>query len=213
MRRVERRNFLIAGAAILAAPLAARAQWTLDSFQEGADIVRLKHLNYYADLLAEYQRKKGGYPLQQRAAEMPVYVFVAHDHQRAGGKPPYKHLVVPMREWIQDLEAGLERPVDEHYDPQYFGEGYKPNLYLYMVYKDTYFFAVHLYQDYPFAKHVSEHYNKLEVSNNPTRQNQAVDPATLFTSEAFLNALKAPYKADFFREREAKYLHFTKQQK
>ena len=198
---------------MLAAPRAAQAQWTLKSFQEDADVVRLKHLKYYADLLAEYHRKKGRYPFQERATEMPVYVFVAHDHQRAGGKPPYKHLVAPMRDWVLDLEAGLQRPVDEHYDPQFFGEGYKPNLYLYMVYQDTYFFAVHLYQDYPFAKHVSEHYNKLEISNKPNRQNQAVDPATLFASEAFVNALKAPYKADFFQEREAKYLHFTKQPK
>ena len=213
MQRFHRRDVLIAAGALLAAPLAAEAQWTSKLFQDDADVVRLKHLKYYSDLLAEYHSKKGSYPLQKKATEMPVYVFVAHDHQSASGKPAYKHLVVPMREWVQDLEAGLERSVDEHYDPQFAGDGYKPNLYIYMVYRDTFFFAVHLYQDYPFAKHVSEHYNKLEVSNKPNRQNQAADPETLLTSEAFLNALRVPYKVDFFQEREAKYLHFTKQEK
>jgi hypothetical protein len=212
MKGVHRRDFLIAAGGLLAAPLAAEAQWTSKSFQDGADVVRLKHLKYYSDLLAEYHAKKGKYPLQESATEMPVYVFVAHDDQSPRGKPAYKHLVVPMRGWVQDLEAGLERSVDEHYDPQLYGDGYKPNFYIYMMYRGTYFLAVHLYQDYPFANHVSEHYNKLEVSNRPNPKSQAADPETLFRSEAFLNALSVSYKVEFFQEREAKYLHFTKQQ-
>lgn len=213
MQSVHRRDFLIAAGALLAAPRAAEAQWTLKSFQDDADVVRLKHLRYYSDLLAEYHRKKGSYPLPERATEMPVYVFVALDTQTHKGKPPYKHLVVLMREWVQILEAGLERSVDEYYDPQLYGDGYKPNSYIYMMDRDAFFLAVHLYQDYPFAKHVAEHYNKLEVSNKADPHNQAADPETLFTSEAFLNALRVPYKVGFFQEGEAKYLHFTKQQK
>jgi hypothetical protein len=184
-----------------------------ESFQNGADVVRLTHLKYYSDLLAEYHGKTGIYPLQDKAAGVPVYVFVAHDWQRAGGTPPYKHSVASIRDWINELENGLGRPVDEYYDPQYASDGYKPNLYIYMVYRDTFFFAVHLYRDYPFTKKVAEHYNKLEISNKPNAQNRAADPERLFASEDFRSALEIPYKADFFKEREAKYLHFTKQQR
>ena len=181
-------------------------------FQSGADVVRLSHLKYYSDFLAEYRAKSGIYPLQDRASDAPVYVFVAHDRQRAGGTPPYKHSVVSMRDWIDELERGLGRPVDEYYDPQYAADGYRPILYIYMVYKDVFFFAVHLYQDYPFAKKVAEHYYKLEISNKPNAQNRAADPERLFASAEFRDALKVPYKAGFFKEREQKYLHFTKQQ-
>lgn len=184
-----------------------------ESFQNGADVVRLTHLKYYSDLLAEFHSKTDIYPLQDKAAEAPVYVFVANDWQRAKGTPPYKHAVVSMRDWINELERGLRRPVDEYYDPQYASDSSRPNLYIYMVYEDTFFFAVHLYQDYPFAKKVAEHYNKLEISNKPNVQNRAADPGRLFASEDFQSALKVPYKAGFFKEREAKYLHFTKQQK
>ncbi len=190
--------------------------WTVfgeESFQNGADVVRLTHLKYYSDLLAEYHSKTGIYPLQDMAAEAPVYVFVANDWQRTKGTPPYKHAVVSMRDWINELEKGLGRPVDEYYDPQYGAESSRPNLYIYMVYEDTFFFAVHLYHDYPFAKKVAEHYNKLEISNKPNAQNRVADPGRLFASEDYQSALKVPYKAGFFREREEKYLHFTKQQK
>jgi hypothetical protein len=194
-----------------APPSITNALGAEESFQAGADVVRLTHLKYYSDLLAEYRDKTGVYPFQDKAADAPVYVFVAHDGQRAWGTPPYKHSVVSMRDWINELENGLGRAVDEHYDPQYFSEGHKPVIYIYMVYRDTFFFAVHLYQDYPFAKKVAEHYNKLEISNKPNAQNRVADPGRLFASEDFQNALNIPYKADFFKERAAKYLHFTKQ--
>jgi len=183
-----------------------------ESFQNGADVVRLTHLKYYFDLLAEYHGKTGIYPLQDNAADMPVYVFVAHDGQLPKGRPPYRHAVVSMRDWINELEKGLGRPVDEYYDPQYVREGHRPNAYIYMVHKDAFFFAVHLYQDYPFAKNVAEHYNKLEISNKSNAQNRAAEPRSLFASQDFQDALKVPYKAGFFKEREEKYLHFTKQE-
>jgi len=182
-----------------------------ESFQAGADVVRLTHLKYYSDLLAEYHGKTGAYPFQDKAADAPVYVFVAHDGQRAWGTPPYKHTVVSMRDWINELENGLGRTVDEHYDPQYFSDGSKPIIYIYMVYRDTFFFVVNLYRGYPFTKKAGEHFNKLEISNKPNAQNRAADPERLFASEDFRDALNIPYKAGFFEGRAAKYLHFTKQ--
>jgi hypothetical protein len=194
-----------------APPSSTNALGAEESFQTGADVVRLTHLKYYSDLLAEYRGRTGVYPLQDKAADAPVYVFIAHDGQRAGGTPPYKHSVVSMRDWINELENGVGRAVDEHYDPQYFSDGYRPNIYIYMVYRDTFFFAVHSYRNYPFTKKVAEHYNKLEISNKPNARNGAADPERLFASQDFQDALKIPYKADFFKERAAKYLHFTKQ--
>ncbi len=192
--------------------LSAACAMTSEPFQRDADIIRLRHLKYYSEVLDEYHSKVGNYPFEGQET-VPLYVHVAHEQQEKHTKPgpPYAHVVVPFSRFVQEVESKLGREIDELYDPQYAPD-YKPNFYIYMVNQDTYFFAMHLHQSYGFAKQVGKHYYKAELSNNPTPQNRALDPELLFESQEYLEAVGQPVsKASFFKAREEKYLHFTKQ--
>jgi len=181
------------------------------SFQQDADIIRLKHLKYYGELLSEYNAKKGSYPFQG-ITNVPVYVHVANDEQieftRNG--PPYSHEVIPFKKLVEEIESVLGRELKEYYDPQYRPD-YKPNFYMYMVVGDTYYFAVHVHQPFSFSKKVAEHYYKIEISNHPNAQNNAKSPQQLFKNPDFIVAMNKPIsKAGFFKYREEKYIHYTK---
>jgi hypothetical protein len=197
--------------------VAATFAWTqlrgaAESFQHDADILRLQHLKYYGLLIEEYHDKTGRYPFQGKS-EVPIYVHVANDQQVGFIKnaAPYKHEVVSFAEFVRELESSLGRAVEEYYDPQYRPVG-KPNFYVYMVHKDAYFFAVHLHQGFPFAERLAEHYYKAEISSAANEQNRAWSPSDLFKDPDFVKATQRPLaKPGFFREREKKYLHHTKQ--
>jgi len=142
-------------------------------FQNDADIVRLKHLKYYGELIEEFHEKAGSYPFMNEA-NIPLYVFVANKRQISATrqKPPYPTKERSFKEFIALMERELGREINEYYDPQYAGD-YKPNFYIYMANRGTYFFAVHQHNSYPFSNNVSKNYNKIEISNNPTPQNLA----------------------------------------
>jgi len=188
-------------------------QWkAYQAFQKDADIVRLQHLKYYGELLLEFKEKTGNYPFMDEAT-VPLYVHVASPEQEMFAKmrPPYKHKMKSFKEFVQVVEMKLGRQIDEHYDPQYRPD-YKPNFYIYMANRGTYFFAIHQHQEYSFAKKVSKHYNKIEISNHPNSGNMANDPKMLFASKEFLTAMSQPIlKLGFFKEREKKFIHATKQ--
>lgn len=184
-----------------------------EAFQLDADVIRLRHLKHYGQLIQEYREKTGEFPYQG-AADVPIYVNIANDQQIAytKGGPPYAHKQIPVAEFISKLESGLGRPIEERYDPQ-FRPVHKPNFYIYMVHKDYYFFAVHLYQPFPFAKKVGENYYKVEISNMANEQNKAHLPQELFASPDFTKAIEAPVsKPGFFAGREKQYERFTKQE-
>ncbi|TKJ38827.1 MAG: hypothetical protein CEE38_03760 [Planctomycetes bacterium B3_Pla] len=183
-----------------------------EAFQLDADVIRLRHLKHYGMLIEEYHEKTGVFPYQN-TAEVEVYVHVANDRQAAYAKdgPPIPHKMIPFAKFVSELESGLGRPIKERYDPQ-FAPLHKPNFYIYMVYKDCYFFAVHLHQPFPFAKKVGENYYKAEISNAANERNKASLPQHLFASPEFKKAIEAPVtKAGFFAYRENQYEHFTKQ--
>lgn len=182
-----------------------------EEFQKDADAVRLKHLKYYGDLLEEYKKKTGTYPFMSEAS-IPLYVHVASPEQEqyAQMRPPYSHSIKTFKSFVKVLEKGLSREIDEYYDPQYAPD-YKPNFYIYMANKGSYFFAIHQHQEYSFSNKIAKHYNKVEISNNPTSMNKAISPAKLFSSNEFSKVLGYQIKKPkFFEEREKLYLHATK---
>lgn len=184
---------------------------TSTKFQQDADIVRLQHLQYYAELIESYHQKMGKYPFQ-KVIPVPLYIHVANNEQIEFTKQalPLAHETAPFKLLVHELEKGLGYEIDEYFDPQYRPD-YKPNFYVYMVTKDTYFFAIHVHQSYPFARQIDDHYYKIEISNKPNVQNKALSPEKLFTSAEFKEAILKPIsKEDFFKEREAKYLHYSK---
>lgn len=184
---------------------------TSKSFQKDADTIRLKHLKYYGELIEKYYAVKGKYPFQGNNKN-PIYVYIANDKQGKAIKegPDSPHETGPLSDFIAEIEKTLGNKINEYYDPQYGGD-YKPNFYIYMIYQDVYFFAIHVHQPFTFAKRISDFYYKVEISNYATFRNRANDPKILFSSSEFGKELnKKIKKKEFFKEREEKYIHFTK---
>ena len=210
-----RRKLIIATISLLAVlfvVLYLKLPGAEEAFQKDADIVRLRHLENYGKLIEEFRAKTGKLPLQG-VADVPTYVHIANDEQIEFAKngPPQPHKLVPVADLVAELEAGLGRPIDEYYDPQ-FRPYKKPNFYIYMVNGDAYFFAVHVQQSFPFARRIGDAYYKIEISNFANDANGACDPALLFAAPDFISARdQAVSKGGFFAAREEKYRHSTKQ--
>ena len=140
-------------------------------------------------------------------------MYIAHDHQDGYTKTslPYSNTTVPLNVFVEELETGLGRDIDEYFDPQYIPESSRPNYYMYMVNGDNYFFAVHVSQDFSFARNISENYNKIEITNNPSLENKAISFKELIADKDFQNELSKPIiREGVFIERENKYLHYSK---
>lgn len=208
------RRVLILGLLILVAVggfIWLKLQSTAEAFQLDADVIRLRHLKHYGFLVEEYHEKTGAYPFQG-SSEAPIYVHIANDQQAsyAEGGPPTPHRKISVAEFFSELESGLGRTVKERYDPQLHPSG-KPNFYIYMMHQDYYFFAVHLHQPFPFAKKVSQHYHKAEISNAANEHNEASSLRQLLETPAFATAIETRVvKPGFFANREKQYEHFTK---
>ena len=211
MKKMLLCTFCFVLAACTSGPMQLDRIQAYNDFQNDADIIRLQHLKYYGDLIEEYYDVTGEYPFMDEA-DIPLYVFVANRQQYSSTrqKPPYPTKEKSFKDFVALLEQGLGRSIDEYYDPQYAGD-YKPNFYMYMANQGTYFFAIHQHNEYPFSKPVARHYNKIEISNRPTPQNGAVPARKLLAHEQLKYYSSQPVQKEaFFREREQKHLHETK---
>jgi hypothetical protein len=131
-------------------------------YQADADIVRIKHFDYYAQLLTEYYLINGKYPFQYEK-NVPVYVYIMTDIQE---KSYYNiNHIIDDKIFFEELSKGLGREIYEKYDPQKYSSDRRPNNYVYMVHDDNFFFAIHLYNGNPFAKKIAKYYYKMELSN------------------------------------------------
>ncbi len=137
------------------------------SYQHDKDIIRLNHLKYWGKIIEEYHSETGRYPLQEDV-NLPNYVFIANEWQRKRIRKavPYSHKITDMKEFIEVLEVGIGRKFDIKYDHQKISVT-KPNYYIYSIHRNQYFFAVHLYNSFSFARKVADNYYKLEISNIP----------------------------------------------
>lgn len=181
-------------------------------FQDDADIVRLQHLKYYVDLIEEYHSVTGTYPFMDEA-NIPLYVFIANREQFPATRQetPYTIKEKSFADFVMELERALGRTIEEYYDPQYAGD-YKPNFYIYMANQGTYFLAIHQHNSYPFSRRIAKNYHKIELSNNATPANGAYPVSAFLAHEQLADLLTAPLKKEaFFRDRERKHLHETKQ--
>ncbi len=183
-------------------------------FQHDADVIRLQDLKYWVHLIEEYQQKTGKYPFQG-LSDKPIIVKVATPMQQADSKgyPPPPAITRSMKEFVQTLETGLGREIDEYYDPQYKAD-VKPNFYIYMVDNNSYYFAIHTNQSYPFSRAVlPPYYNKIEVSNiSQGGKYLIVTAKSLFNNKVYQNKSNSKHieKAKFFQKRREKTLHATK---
>ena len=185
---------------------------TSKAFQSDADIYRMKHLKYYGELIEEYKAKVGKYPFEGMENK-PIYVFVANSKQEKYVRDdnPNPHHRYDLKVFIQTLEEGLGRQIDEYYDPQ-FAPDSKPNFYIYMQAGKQFYFAVHLSQGYGIAKKVAEGYYKLEITDEPIAMYGLFGLSELVKNEYFNEAINAvPTKKAFFDDRVKAFLNETKQ--
>ncbi len=171
-----------------------------DMYQHDADIVRMKHFDYYARLLTEYYSRNGKYPFQNEK-DVPVYVFIltSFQEQRFEDTNPYRHYTIRDTQFFEELSRGLGRKIPERYDPQKVSGDSRPTMYIYMVEGDSFYFAVHLYNANPFTKYVGEYYYKLELSNTDDEKNNFFTYGTLRKNPEYLDIIKGePQNSLFF---------------
>jgi hypothetical protein len=171
-------------------------------YQADADIVRIQHFDYYAQLLTEYYEKNGKYPFQYEK-EYPIYVFILTDFQEKDFEDtnPYRHYTANDKYFFEELSNRLSREIDEKYDPQKVGTDGRPNMYIYMVYGDNFYFAIHLYNSNPFTKSISQYYNKMELSNEDDSENKLYTYETLKNNPVYLALInQMANKQGFFGE-------------
>lgn len=195
-----------------AASSTAIIQQAYEGFQADADIIRLRHLQHWVTLIESYHEQTGKYPFQGESAH-PIYVFVATPRQQADKNltPPPPASKRSMSNFVDTLESGLGRSINEYYDPQYAADA-KPNFYMYMIDGDNYYFAIHTHQRYPFSKNIAPNYYKVEVSNTYNASaNLVVTPEILFSSDSYVKAVNLPVqKPEFFTNREKQDIHASK---
>lgn len=203
----------VVGRTILAAVMisALGSGCTSDAFQAEADVYRLKHLQYYADLIEEYRAETGQVPFEGEE-DVSLFVFISHDGQleHTGPASNNEHVLASFAEWVEVVETGLGREIDEYYEPQQ-GVYRKPLAYTYRVVDDAYYLSVPLYRSHGFAEQRGPDYYEVTVSNYAGPTNSAWAPEDLFRSAQFQEAIRAPVsRPGFFEEREEEYRRHTK---
>ena len=182
-----------------------------NEYQSDADIIRLRHLKHYGELIESYHEKAGKYPFQGKE-NVPIYVYVANDQQHRFTEkgPKHPHKVISFSKFVKEVESVLGREIKEFYEPEDRFKS-KPCFYIYAINKETYFFAVHLNSQLPFTREIGKNYFKVEISNNPDKENHAHSLKGLLNSEVFQDELYKPVKKEgYFQEREDKYIDHSK---
>ena len=126
------------------------------AFQNDADLARLEHLEYWTGLIEEYESKTGRFPFADKFSEPESIglVRIATFEQAKFFDPEssrYKSQLdnnfddrfheFAMTDFVEELERGLGRAVDEKYDIQYVPTG-SPVWYNYFVTDSGYLFWV-----------------------------------------------------------------------
>jgi hypothetical protein len=178
-------------------------------YQADADIVRLQHFDYYAQLLTEYFEKNGKYPFQYEK-DGQVYIFILNNIQESKFKNtnPYKHYTVDDKWFFEELSNGLGRKIDEKYDPQKASADDRPNYYVYMVDNDYMYFAIHLYNGNQFTKNISKYYNKMELSNTDSEEYKLYTYSTLKNNLQYNELInRRAAKQEYFDELGMEYIN------
>lgn len=122
------------------------------AFQNDADLARLEHLEYWTGLVEEYQQATGQFPFTTALAsqESIGLVRIANANQLKYFDPGSSQYVAEfdnnydgmfqefsVADFVEELERGLGRTIDEKYDIQYVPTS-SPVWYFYFVTKSGY---------------------------------------------------------------------------
>ena len=138
-----------------------------NQYQKDADIIRVHHFDYYAKLLTEYYELNGKYPFQYEK-EVPLYCYILTSFQEERSNYLFGDRDIEYiddKYFFEELSKGLNRNIDEKYDPQKVSTDGRPTAYIYMVDGDYFFFAIHLHNRNDLTKFVGKNYYKMELSN------------------------------------------------
>lgn len=175
---------------------------TSEALQHDFDIVRLNDLVQLSGYIEQYHDLTGRYPLEGET-ELPHYVHIATKEQEkyADVGPPYSHKRTSAKAFIDELQKELGTDIQIPFDLQRVPTN-KPNFYIYMIKDSTYYLAVHVHQDFPFANKIGDYYNKVEVTNYPgTKRKGTWLRSDLIVNPSFVDAIEAiPYKPGYAEE-------------
>ena len=180
-------------------------------YQNDADIYRIKHLNYYGNLIDEYYEKNDVYPFEKKY-DAPAYVFIANKKQQEyfNDSDPQKHYQISTSDFFAELESGLNRKVEEYYDPQLI-PSYRPVFYIYMIDKNVFYFAVHFNSPNKFTKYIAKNYYKFELSNETDERYKLFAYKDLISNPDYNKLLnKEAKKNGWFKHQEETYKYETK---
>jgi hypothetical protein len=105
----------------------------MKQFQEDADLIRLEHLEYWTEVIEEFYKVKGHYPLQkeiQNSGKMVLVKIATKQQMRylsVGGDKYDKRLDnnqtgyfqdVGVKQFVAAIESALGREIEEKYDIQ-----------------------------------------------------------------------------------------------
>lgn len=175
-----------------------------DEYQHDVDIIRMKHFDYYANLLDQYYQKTHKYPFQEKATQngSPVYVFIMNDTQRSRFRDtnPYAYTEEKQENLFKEIETKLGTKIEPKYDPQKIASSdHRPTMYIYMITKNEVFFAVHLYNPNKFTKKVADHYYKIELSNGDDNKYKFYTYKTLQADSEYKRLIQQePVKKEYF---------------
>ena len=188
-KKTVKKYFLISISCIIACITAFYCSFELieQAYQDDCDILRLQHLVYYGKLIEEYKTNVGKYPFE--GENQQVYAFIYNNEQKdyCNDTNPHPHIQMSPKEFFSELEKGLDRKIDQLFDPQYVPSG-RPVFYIYMIDGEQYFFAVHLSKKYPFSRKVASRYYKTEISNISDEAHRFYKVEELEKNEAFQKA-------------------------
>lgn len=194
--------------ALFAFPVLAQAnifeiftKGTSSEYQHDADIVRLNDLEVLWNLVIEYKKKNGKFPLEGESSK-PHYVEIATKEQQRvlKGQPPFPIAKTSAKDFQSLLRKELGEDIELPFDPQRVGDS-KPALYIYMIQGDRFVLAIHVNEEYPFSKQIQRYYNKIEVSNQAYMPQKIYDGNELFSMEEYTKAKsREMHKPGYFDE-------------
>jgi len=92
-----------------------------NAFQNDADLLRLEHLAYWSGLIEKYHEKHNAYPLSEQSSGKNDHVLIkiatqSQTKQLSSFMKQFKS--ASMKEFINELESGLQQNIEEKYDIQ-----------------------------------------------------------------------------------------------
>lgn len=183
------------------------------AFQADSDIERLHDLMYYANLIKEFKKKTGRYPFEKKAKEkdnIERIVFIATDEQTKSMEEysNKKFTVKNIMDFIKELESGLGRKIELHFDPQFRATSF-PNFYLYTIHKSIYTFRVSQFYYHSFTHFTPKRYHEVIVSNMRNREWGYQTVRSLKRNRTFQRVYNKPQQSpSFFIKQETEQVPY-----